>query len=298
MPRAPGPLTSPKTIPDLNCMHCGWPLIKEGKLKCTRSKHTVLATPGKKRMLCPHCWNPRVLLAKDSHAVCPKCGKLTPFVTTEDYQVSKEKKSVAQKEDRIDPEIANQIKTIAEKATKLTRELKAFLSCLPSKWVRENHKPPYINFSYSSKFLGDRNLCINLRTIDFIGVYGVFLSVGVAQGYRSWHFFAITNQERLIEILSSLRPVPFGIMWVRSPEPSNPSLKEQKVLLRTIERAIDYFDKKCSEKILLPIINSMSREAKELYANAVFAHIRKQEEEDRRVEEMRKRWLGEQKKPS
>ncbi len=61
-------------------MHCGHPLIKDGELKCSRSGNTVLATPGKKRIFCPKCWNPRVTLAKDNQAVCPKCDQLTPIV--------------------------------------------------------------------------------------------------------------------------------------------------------------------------------------------------------------------------
>lgn len=78
MQQAPVPEVGAAT--ELNCQFCGWPLIKDGELMCNRSstkghRHTVKATLGEKRIFCPFCRKPKVTLAKNDRAICPKCEK-------------------------------------------------------------------------------------------------------------------------------------------------------------------------------------------------------------------------------
>lgn len=89
---------------ELNCQHCGWPLIKDGRLVCNRCGHErpVQSTLGRKRVLrCPKCWDPPVTLAVRDQAVCPKCGKRTPIIKEEEVV----EKGVAEKLKKIETEI-------------------------------------------------------------------------------------------------------------------------------------------------------------------------------------------------
>ncbi len=75
----------------LECEHCGWPLVKDGKLKCNRCKRTVQATLRQKPTFCRKCWKPRVTLAVRNQAVCPKCNKKTSMV--KEVEIMKTKKT-------------------------------------------------------------------------------------------------------------------------------------------------------------------------------------------------------------
>ena len=62
---------------NLDCQHCGWPLIKDGKFKCHRCKQETELVLGKKAIFCHYCRKPRILLAKHNLALCPQCRKET-----------------------------------------------------------------------------------------------------------------------------------------------------------------------------------------------------------------------------
>lgn len=59
-------------VADLKCTGCGRTLVGDGCLKCTRCDALVPATLGKKRIYCPNCSSPRVLLARHDEAMCPE----------------------------------------------------------------------------------------------------------------------------------------------------------------------------------------------------------------------------------
>jgi len=67
---------APAIAADLLCSGCRRPLVKDGKLKCTKCpcKCEVDATPGQEELTCPHCkgpqGKPRVLAVSD-RALCP-----------------------------------------------------------------------------------------------------------------------------------------------------------------------------------------------------------------------------------
>lgn len=77
---------APAIASDLLCQDCEWPLIKNGELRCKRSRHTVLATLGQEKVFCPRCRNPKVLLADENgRAICPQseCGQRTLIIYEE-----------------------------------------------------------------------------------------------------------------------------------------------------------------------------------------------------------------------
>lgn len=85
---------------DLECSGCGRKLVEDGHFKCVRCKVLVEATLGQKRIYCPNCSSPRVLLARNDEALCPesrsrcpnrKAGKGTPMATN-----SKQEQEMAQ----------------------------------------------------------------------------------------------------------------------------------------------------------------------------------------------------------
>lgn len=69
--------SAPIVATELNCQHCGWPLIKDGKFKCHRCKQEVQATLGQKAIFCSRCRNPKMLFAKHDLALCHKCRQET-----------------------------------------------------------------------------------------------------------------------------------------------------------------------------------------------------------------------------
>jgi len=67
-------MLSASVISPLDCRKCGQPLIIDGKLKCLRCKQEVPATLGQKKIFCPYCQKPKMLLAKHGQALCPRKG--------------------------------------------------------------------------------------------------------------------------------------------------------------------------------------------------------------------------------
>ncbi len=65
-------------VADLECSGCGRPLVRDGCFKCTRCDRLVHATLGEKRIYCPDCSAPRVLLARNDEALCPESKKSCP----------------------------------------------------------------------------------------------------------------------------------------------------------------------------------------------------------------------------
>lgn len=62
-------------VAGLKCSGCERTLVEDGYLKCTRCDALVEATLGKKRIFCPSCSNPRVMLARHDEALCPESKK-------------------------------------------------------------------------------------------------------------------------------------------------------------------------------------------------------------------------------
>lgn len=67
-------MLSASVVSLLDCRKCGQPLIIDGKLKCLRCKQEVPATLGQKKIFCPYCRKPKMLLAKYGQALCPRKG--------------------------------------------------------------------------------------------------------------------------------------------------------------------------------------------------------------------------------
>lgn len=81
---------APIIASNLSCQHCGWPLVKNGELKCKRSGHTVQATLGRGKIFCPYCRKPKVLLVDaKNQAICPQCSKRT-LITLKEQKMTQQ----------------------------------------------------------------------------------------------------------------------------------------------------------------------------------------------------------------
>lgn len=177
---------APICATELNCQHCGWPLIKNGKLKCPRGKkrgkkHEVEATLGEKAIFCPLCRNPRILLAKHDLALCHQCRKETPMIQEE--KVEKKKfREVRDWDEFLRLWEKNDIESVAEGL--LDRVFGTIDHCerlngQPTKrWLEEyrfhlNLAKSY-QFPFDQSFIGDKALknLIRRLNVDFVELGG------------------------------------------------------------------------------------------------------------------------------
>lgn len=117
-------------VSDLKCSGCSRKLVKDGFLKCTRCDALVPATLGGKRIFCPNCSSPRVLLARYDEALCPesknRCqnrreNKGTPMKLATKEEADMEKDVTAKEEELVS--LGNQSEDVLDKIRLLEEEI-------------------------------------------------------------------------------------------------------------------------------------------------------------------------------